>query len=402
MTQPRPAQDRSSPSASRSSSPDEVDADAHDFAEFLAGQNPLDTEAADWQVRRQDGLTAEEEAEFQEWLTQDPSHQAAFDRLEGVWGRLDKLPSEGVAQLKAGLGARSEPAGVPGKPQAPSQPTRPASRPASPGRRTWMFDIGRFVPQIASAAIAFAVVGGGWFGWDYWQQQPIFTKTYATARGQQFDVRLPDGSALKLDTATRAEVTLYRQRREVRLPEGQAMFSVKADTSQPFDVLAGPLRITVVGTRFSVRNTLTGLSSDGVSVVVEEGRVRVAPAQAGAASRDGQLVGPASAVELTAGQAIQADATGRLGPVAAQSPDSAMLWREGRVNFERTPLTQALAEFERYGATRLVISDPAVGAMRVNGSFDLRQLGAFTKALPQVLPVRLLTRDGVTEVVAAD
>ena len=390
MTQPPSAQDRSS----QSSSPDEVDADARDFAEFLAGQNPLDAEAASWQVRRHDGLNAEEEAELQAWLAQDPSHRAAFDRLEGVWDRLDQLPSEGIAQLKAGVrGTRDEPAGVPAnRPVTPPQPVRPTC---------WMFDIGRFVPQMASAAIAFAVVGGAWLGWDHWQRQPIFTKTYATARGQQLDVRLPDGSALKLDTATRAEVTLYRQRREVRLPEGQAMFTVKANPNQPFDVLAGPLRITVVGTRFSVRNTHTGLRSEGVSVVVEEGRVRVAPAQPGSASRGNQPVSPASAAELMAGQSIQADTAGRLEPVAAPSPDGALLWREGRVNFERTPLTQVLAEFERYGATQLVINDPAVGVMRVNGSFDLRQLGAFTKALPQVLPVRLVTRDGATEVLAA-
>lgn len=365
----------------------------------MADQNPLDAEAATWQVRRQDGLTVEEEAEFQEWLAQAPSHQAAFDRLEDVWGRLDQIPSEGVAQLKAGLPrARDGLTCLPDNHQAPRQPIGPAARPTSPGRRIWMFDLGRLVPQIAFASIAFAVLGGGGFGWHYWQQQPIFTQTYAAARGQQLDVRLPDGSTLKLDTTTRAEVTLYRQRREVRLPEGQAMFTVKADAGQPFDVLAGPLRITVVGTRFSVRNTQTGLSSGGVSVVVEEGRVRVASSEADAASREAQRV---SAVELTTGQSIQADASGQLGQVEIQPSGGALLWREGRVNFERTPLTQALAEFERYGATRLVINDPAVRAMRINGSFDLRQLGAFTKALPQVLPVRLLTRDGMTEVVAA-
>lgn len=384
MTQPSPAENRPSPAAS----PAEADADAREFAEFMAGQHPLDAEAADWQVRRQDGLSAGEEAEFQQWLAQHPSHQDSFDRLNGVWDRLDSLPAAGIAQLKAGLPTQSQTA----------PPPLRAPRPASPGRRAWLFDIGRWVPQIATAGIAFAIVGSGWWGWDYRQQQPVFSKTYATARGQQLDVQLPDGSSLKLDTATRAEVTLYRQRREVRLPEGQALFSIQPDASRPFDVLAGPLRITVVGTRFSVRHTQTGLAPGQVSVVVEEGRVRVAPAEAGI--QGGQQVEPSRAVELTAGQAIQANAAGQLGPVAPQPPGAGLPWREGRVHFERTPLAQALAEFERYGATRLVVNDPAVGALRVQGSFDLRQLAAFAKALPQVLPVRLQTRDGVTEIVA--
>lgn len=59
------------------------------------------------------------------------------------------------------------------------------------------------------------------------------------------------------------------------MPEGQAVFSIKGDPSRPFDVLAGPLRITVVGTRSSVRFTPGIRGEEGVQVAVEEGRVRV-------------------------------------------------------------------------------------------------------------------------------
>ncbi|WP_082615510.1 FecR domain-containing protein [Acidovorax sp. Root267] len=401
MNPPSPAHLSSSPSPA----PVGADVDAREFADFLSGQNLLDVEAASWQVRRQDGLTVDEEAEFQQWLARDPLHQDSFDRLDGVWDRLDRLSSEGIVRLKAGLTAEEGnfadgPSTPHTRPQA-TQPSRPVARPMAPGRSAWLFGIGRWVPQIAAGGVAFAVMGGGWLGWDHWQQQPVFTKTYVTARGQQLDVQLPDGSRLSLDTATRAEVTLYRERREVRLPEGQALFNVQADARRPFDVLAGPLRVSVVGTRFVVRNTKTGLSLGGASVAVEEGRVRVEAAQAGAHPHSGKSVDPTGAVELAAGQAIHADAAGRIGQITQQAAAGAMLWREGRVNFERTPLIQALAEFERYGSTRLVVNDPAVGAMQVHGSFDLRQLGAFTKALPQVLPVRLEIHDGVTEVLAA-
>ncbi|HEY9095102.1 MAG TPA: FecR domain-containing protein, partial [Hydrogenophaga sp.] len=275
MTEPSPALTRFSL--------DGADADASDCAAFLANQSPLDGQAAAWLVRRQDGLCAEEERAFQAWLALDPSHPAALVRLQGVWRRIDALPSEGVALLKASVeAARSAPAASPSTAREARQPTQPSHRPGPPARPSGLFGLfglGRwgasFLPQMASAAVAFAVVGGTWFAWDHWQQQPVFTQTYATARGQQLDVRLPDGTAMKLDTGTRAEVTLYRQRREVRLPQGQALFSVKADAKQPFSVWAGQLRITVVGTRFSVRNTATGLMSEGASVVVEEGRVRV-------------------------------------------------------------------------------------------------------------------------------
>jgi len=392
-----------------------VAADACELAGFLADQHPLDVEAASWQVRQQDGLSADEAAELQQWLKADRSHRDAFVRFDGMWDRLDALPAEEVVRLKAALPAAKaaadtgaadalvsdvspeDAADVSPTPPHARLPPRVATRP----RRGHRAGLAGLMPNLLTAGTAAAIGCTAWIGWTYWQQQPVFTQSYATTRGQQLDVRLPDGSTLKLDTATRAEVTLYRQRREVRLPEGQAMFTVKADASQPFDVLAGPLRITVVGTRFSVRNTPTGMGADGVSVVVEEGRVRVARADATAATSDATAQALAKVAELTAGQSIQANAQGQWEQIKAQSPGGAMLWREGRVNFDRTPLAQALAVFERYGATNVVIKDPKVAALRINGSFDLRQARTFTGALPQVLPVRLREQGGVTEVISS-
>ena len=43
--------------------------------------------------------------------------------------------------------------------------------------------------------------------------------------------------------------------------------------------------------------------------------------------------------------------------------------------------------------------DPAVAAMRVGGSFDLREASSFAQALPLLLPVRLKSAGGVTEIV---
>lgn len=337
----------------------------------------LYAEAAQWQVRRHDGLTADEEAQFQAWLALGGERRAAYARFDRVWNGLGELAPQAVARLTASL----PPASMP-----------PAPMPHAPAARGWLSGWSWLARPIATAALAISAAGGGWLGWSHWQAQPVYAETFATARGQQLNVALPDGSMLGLDTATRAEVTLYRDRREVRLPEGQALFTVKADAARPFHVLTQRMRVTVVGTRFSVRNTRTGLARDGVGVRVEEGRVRVSMLE------HGDPVG--APVLLTAGQYVQSDAAGRLAPVGTAPAGGAMPWREGRVNFDRTPLDQAVAEFERYGATRLVIRDPAVAALRVNGSFDLRQADAFSQTLPLVLPVQLRQRGGQTEIIA--
>lgn len=330
--------------------------------------DPLDVAAAEWLVRRQDGLTQDEEAQFQVWLAADARHAQAFQQFQHLWNRLPTTPVLAVA---------------------PAKHTSP--------KRHWRWGeaLTSWLPQLSAAAVAFAMVGGGWWGWEQWRDAPTFTASYATARGQQQDIRLPDGSRLWLDTATHAEVTFYRDRREVRLPEGQALFAVQPGPERPFTVLAGPVRVTVVGTRFSVRNTRAGLHEGQVGVMVEEGHVRVADSNVATTSTHGP-----SMADLIAGQSLVADATAGLGPVQQGDTAQAGLWRAGRVNFDSTPLAEALAEFGRYSDIHLVVRDPWVAGLRVSGSFDLRRVDAFERALPQVLPVRLQRADAVTEVVA--
>jgi len=334
----------------------------------------IDNAALDWFVRRGGGgFDATEEAAFQAWLVVDGRHPAAFARWQRDWNALDALPAEGLRALRKNLAGDK------------------AAAHAPPPRRAWWRGLADWVPQGAFAAAALLMVAGGsYLAWSHWQQQPVFAQSFATVRGQQLDLSLPDGSRLRLDTATRADVTFYRQRRELRLPEGQTVLQVKGDAARPFDVLAGPLRITVVGTRFSVRYTPGTSGKEGVRVAVEEGRVRVAhagPAASGAA------------IELGAGQQVASDAAGVLGEVSAVPAAGIAPWRESRVSFDNTPLAQALAEFERYGPTGLVVRDPGVAALRVTGTFDPHRLDNFSRVLPRVLPVRLREQDGVTEIV---
>jgi transmembrane sensor len=350
----------------------------------------LGAEALDWFVRCERDPAARRDPALQAWLAGSPARQAAFARWQADWDRLDALPADAVAQLRRQLAID----------QAAAQPAGAARvRPASPGRRAWLRHASTVVPAGATALVVFGLAGGGYLAWDHWGERPAYAERVATARGQQRDVQLPDGSVLRLDTATQVEVALYAGRREVRLVEGQAVFQVQADTTRPFDVLAGPVRVTVVGTRFSVRHTSAIPGEAGVRVAVEEGRVRVAARERGwMAVATGKQ---APHVELGAGQQVAADAGGVLAPVAAVDAAGIAPWRDGRVTFDDTPLAQALAEFERYGDTGLTVRDPAVAALRLTGTFDPRRLGNFTLALTKVLPVRLRTDGATTEIIAA-
>lgn len=349
-----------------------------------------DAQALDWFVRQQRGLSRDEEAQHRAWLASDDAHPAAQARWQASWDTLDQLPADGLAALNAQLERDLQSLAAQERMAVPPAPRPRAAGRA--GRRRWTGWLPGRQPSAAwparwaAPALVVLMLAGGYGAWNAWQRQPLYSAEHATARGQQRQVQLPDGSVMRLDTLTHTDVALYRQRREVRLSEGQAVFQVTHDTSRPFQVLAGPLRITVVGTRFSVRYTAGTPGQSDVRVAVEEGRVRVEPIEP-PASPDGAVK---QRVELSAGEQIASDAHGGLGAISAVPDTGIAPWRNNRVSFDNTPLDQALAEFERYGATRLRVQDPAVAALRLTGTFDPLHLDNFVRALPQVLPVRLV------------
>ncbi len=350
--------------------------------------NERDDQALDWFVRRADGLDAADERAFQEWLRLDATHATAYAQWEGDWHQLDAAPASGIEQLRANLA--HDKAMIAATDARPRPKTRAEQSPASWFSRISSASSAFFSPRPMSAFASVIVLIAGIAAWHYWWQ-PVFSESYMTVRGEQADIALPDGSRMQLDTATRAEVAQYRGHREVSLPEGQVRLQVASDADRPFDVLAGPLRITVVGTRFAVRYTPEIPGRDGVRVAVEEGRVRVARAG---------WFGDRNEVELTAGQQIIASANGTLGIVSSVAIADVAPWRDSRVSFDDVPLHQVLAEFERYGDSGMTVRDPAVAAMRLTGSFDPRHLENFTRVLPQALPVRFKQTGSGMEVVA--
>ena len=373
--------------------PLDEDAEARELEAYFRQQDPVNVAAADWHTRWEQGLDDAEQAELQQWLAGSPSHSDAFKRLERGVAVLRSIPSDQRAQVRGWSAAPATT--VQSHPQEVATPSD--ARRSQPGRRprAWP-SLNWLLPRPALVAFCCAALIAVGVGWQHWQQQPTFSHNYAAARGQRLNATLPDGTELAIDADTQAEVTLYRDRREVRITEGQVMFSVAPHNAKPFHVLAGPARVTVVGTRFSVRYRSSGADAGAVNVDVEEGRVRVVGSSA---TGDEGARAPA---ELTAGQGVTVSSSGVIGPVAAISPGSVALWRKGMVRFENATLADALLELERYAPTRLVIRDPAVAAMPIGGSYQIDRPGDFARVVPQILPVQLAAgADGKTEIVRA-
>jgi transmembrane sensor len=99
-------------------------------------------------------------------------------------------------------------------------------------------------------------------------------------------------------------------------------------------------------------------------VIVHEGRVEVVSVDAPSA--------PAAPL-LAAGDRVRAQA-GRVAPAERLEADAlraALAWHGATVTFLDAPLALVAERFNRHNALQLVVTDPALAARRIGGTFSL-------------------------------
>jgi transmembrane sensor len=148
---------------------------------------------------------------------------------------------------------------------------------------------------------------------------------------------------------------------------------VTPDPARPFDVIVGPSRVRVVGTRFNVRR-----SAEQLSVAVESGRVVVQP-----------QLSDAQHAELEAGEGIAFDYLRHTLQHTHWAADEIASWRRGQLIFRDRPLGQVLDELSQYHRAPIHLNHAELAKKRISGSLNIAQPGAFLAALPQLLPVRV-------------
>ncbi|MEJ7926391.1 FecR domain-containing protein [Sphingobium sp. AN641] len=190
-------------------------------------------------------------------------------------------------------------------------------------------------------------------------------QVFQTAIGQRTMLTLGDGSRVMLNSSSRVQVAYTRRERRLTLIDGQAWFEVARHQPRPFVVYAGGLRVEAHGTAFDVR-IMKGLTE----VMLAEGKVTVA-SQRGA--------GGDARIGMNPRQLVIASATGMT--VRQVDPDAWRNWREGVVRLDNIPLSQAVAEMNRYSKTRLQVANEATGKIAISGAFHAGATTAFLEAL---------------------
>jgi transmembrane sensor len=236
-----------------------------------------------------DGLTA--------WLEADSAHRRAYDEIALV----DALIDEHRPALRADI------------------------VPARPSRRPRLFAIlGTAIAACLVAMIALPSLMS--------TPQALF-ETQAIGR----HIALADGS--KIELGPRSRLVIEGKRQDRLAVTGGAYFSITHDPNRPMTIVAGPVELRDIGTRFDVQ-------ADALSA-----RVDVADGRLTATS-----AGMARPLVLTKGRALRFDGSAGLARMATIQPESVGGWRTGHLHYDNVPLPLVATDLERYAGVRVTVS----------------------------------------------
>lgn len=221
----------------------------------------------------------------------------------------------------------------------------------------------------------------------------IFDRSdYSTRVAEVRELPLDDGSVLTLGAKSELDVRFTETERTVRLDRGEAFFSVAHNAARPFVVIAGDTRIRVVGTQFNV-------AYDGrrARVTVLRGEVQIT-SEGGRIARLFHAGEVATPVRLLANQRIDAEDSAPPGAPETLQGTQVCSWCQGRLDYREAPLSDIVADANRYYHGQIVIVTPDLGAERLTTSFSASQIEEMLDTLPGSLSVTVERRaDGTVE-----
>jgi transmembrane sensor len=332
-------------------------------------------EASGWFVELQENPRDEKlRRTFDQWLRRSPEHVKAFLEISAHWEEVaPNVAVESVEELVAIGKTDSRVVRLPLREQGVFSSSERGSVSGRHTRARWF--------AVAASVVTVAAVGLLW--------QHAFHGVYSTGFGEQHSLVLADGSTIELNSHSRIRVRYTKDERHIELLEGQALFHVARNGSRPFIVQSQDAQVRAIGTQFDVYHKETG-----TVVTVVEGRVAVIPVAT--ASRPGVGVDMATSVTqpaaeirarehgdkpsqgselfLDAGEQITVGA-GRAANAAPSRLDPANIeaataWTQHRLIFHGVALSDVVNEFNRYSERQMIITDPAIAAIQISGSFS--------------------------------
>lgn len=303
--------------------------------------------AAEWVTRLNDAAVTEQDfMTWQAWLAEHSSHATAFQEMQDTWRRSASLSRASLASSHTLNRMRAELV----------EYVADSAR-----RRTRMLRYTALAALLATAAVGLTI----------WHRAAT---TVETASGELRSIHLTDGSRAALGPETRITIDFSSHARRVSMTSGQAYFDVSHEANRTFTVDTPAGRVVALGTAFSVH-----AAGNHIAVSVLQGEVRVESADNRNAT---------AAYTVSAGQRLVRDRT-KTALERLASPEDALAWQSGRLEYQGEPLRVVIADVNRYSAIKFRIADPPLGEMRYTGTVFPDALDAWLASLDSVFPLQV-------------
>ncbi|MBK1875628.1 FecR family protein [Pelagicoccus mobilis] len=300
--------------------------------------------AALWATRIDRGLTAEEQDDYMQWLSESPRHREAMRLFQWAWDEFDRL---------AGLQTSHEAVPDPDL-------LAPGSRFTRGSKIRKLLKFSAFVlPTAIAAALAIAF----FLEPDDRSEPQLATQIAAPSFQARIEKRtLEDGSQIEINRGGLVQTLFSSTERRVVLVRGEANFTVVKDPSRPFIVEAAGASVRAVGTQFNMK-----LGDEALDVIVTEGIVSVQDTLAAIApAANDQLlrVNQQAIVTLDSGDS-QIEVT----TLSSDQIEAALSWQPKLLDFDSAPLREIVAAFNRSNSIQILLGDSELENIELSCAF---------------------------------
>lgn len=259
--------------------------------------------------------SAEEVAQIEQWLEEDPARQSEFDSAHYLFNAMI-LHSDELSKMT-----------TPGALEKTSRKSK----------------VRRLVYRYAAAAAAVVIAGlsGVFVEREInYNKMTAQTNVLEVPAGQRMSVTLSDGTQVQLNGNSRIEypVIFSRKQRNVKL-SGEAFFEVKHDERHPFIVETFASKVEVLGTRF---NVYADEASEYFSAALVDGKVKVTTNDETA---EQVVLAPDEMVKFVNNHLV----------VTKVDAENLISWTEGYVNLADTDFESLMRRFENVYGVKIVI-----------------------------------------------
>ena len=335
---------------------------------FTKIPEPINQQARDWYTLMQSSeVTEQDRQQLADWLSEDTSHNEAYQQVEAIWQGLGEMASSSQAEaLQRSLLEQNSVQRI--FAAVINSPLRLFNKVGFQAVRYQRRYVMAFM--VAVLAVMFLLP-------ETVQEVDIIEEHYATRVGEIERITLADGSEVVLGAKSEINTRITSVGRFVELVNGEAFFDVATDPGRPFRVSVNDISVQVVGTQFNVRKRLSG-----VSVAVEEGVVNVAKATLEAANAAAQ-----TPLVLTAGQQVVKPKGKAFESVKAISAVELGAWRNGRLIYRNTNLIDVISDANRYFDGSISLQAAALAKLKVTATLRTDQVALLPDMLSQSLPI---------------